>query len=88
MKSSSWPVWRRWRWRRSARIWSSASPMSAASRTRTVIDPTDRGLERVEPSTCRLAVENGIRTRSSWSWPHADLALRLEHADHGEGHAS
>ena len=24
--------------------------------------------------------------RSSWSWPHAVWPLRLEHADHGEGH--
>ena len=83
-KSSSWPACSRWRWRRSSRICSSASFMSAPSRTRTEIESTERALAGSRPSTFVLAVDSGTRMRSSWSWPARRLTLRLEHADHGE----
>src|SRR6266436_717902 len=50
--------------------------MARASRTLTAIDPTERALAWLAPSTFFLAVLSGIRTVSSWSWPNVVCPLR------------
>ncbi len=43
----------------------------------TMMLPTDLELAWLVPRICRLAVEIGIRIRSSWSWPVIDCPLAL-----------
>ena len=83
------PGCRRWRWRSSARTCPRPIFMSSPSAH---LDPDRADAARLRaalaaPSTRLRAVLIGIRTRSSWSRAHQALALGLEHADHGEGHA-
>jgi hypothetical protein len=59
--------------------------MSPASRTRTEIWPTERGLDRFVPSTFFLAVERGNQDEVVLVLAERGLALRLEDADDGEG---
>ncbi len=50
--------------------------MSSPARILTEIAPTERALAWLMPSTFFLAVESGISTTSSWSWPHEFWPLR------------
>ncbi len=64
------------RCRSSSLIFSSIAFMSAPSAVLTEIVPTRRCLPCVWPSTRLRAVEIGISTMSSWSWPSAFCPLR------------
>ncbi len=76
LKSSSCPGCRRWRWRSSSRMFSSAAFMLWPSRTFTLIEPTRFRRPPLMPWMRLRKVDSGTMTTSSWSWPTEFWPLR------------
>jgi len=72
LKSSSWPRWMRWRWRRSAVTWSMAASTAPGDRAEQTMSSSQ---VEVPPRSFRWAEVQGMRRVSSWSIPVVDCPL-------------
>ena len=85
LKSSSWKVCSRCRWRSSPRISCSASGMARASRTLTAMEPTERALAWLAAQHLLLGGAERDQDRVVLVLAERGLALALQDADHREG---